>query len=164
MRKTDFMGLDSKGRMAIRLSVPLPPSDNKLTFTMMVGKGRYPKRILTEEARACQMTVKQSVASLALMTDKVFREDVKYTCVIHVFFEKVENAGWPDKANSRYKQLDATNRIKLVTDAVSTAIGIDDRHHFSTYIIKREDPEDPRIMVIIREQEPRHGQEDHLRV
>jgi Holliday junction resolvase RusA-like endonuclease len=157
------MGLDTKGRMAIRLSVPLPPSDNNLTFLIMVGKGKrqFPKRSLTPEARAFQSAVKQEVAALALKTPLEFRKDVKYTCIVRVFFGQIENSGWPEKAEDRYKQLDATNRIKLVTDSVSEAININDKHHFSTHVYKDENKEDPHIRIVIREEEPR-GQEQEV--
>jgi len=146
--------------MSIRITLPLPPSDNKIYTTVIVGKGKrkFPKRQLTTEARAYKNKVKTMVAALAMESTKAFQPNVKYTCTIRVYFEKVYNNGWPKRAKTRYKKEDAQDRIKLATDSVSEAIGIDDSHHFLTALQKNEDPNDPRIVVTIREQEPRDGE------
>lgn len=147
--------------MSIRLTLPVPPSDNAIYTTIMIGKGKrkFPKRQLTKEARAYKKKVATMVAGMALKTTASFQPNVKYECLVKVFFEKVYNRGWPKTAKTRYKREDAQDRIKLVTDSVSEAIGIDDSHHFITKIQKDEDTDDPRIVIVIREQEPRNGDE-----
>lgn len=153
----DRAGLDRKGRMSLRVTLPLPPSDNAIYTTIILRKGKsiIPLRKLTTEARAYKTGVKQLIATLFLTSTVEFHKNVQYACLVRVYFRKVYNLGWPDKAKTRYKKEDAQDRIKLVTDAVSEVIGVDDNHHFLTIIQKREDKNDPRIELVVREQEPR---------
>lgn len=51
---------------------------------------------------------------------------------------KVVNKGWPDKTQSRYKTVDASNRVKLLEDCIATALGIDDAQFFLQLSAKRE--------------------------
>ena len=157
----DKVGLDGKGRMSIRITLPLPPSDNDIYTTIILRKGKkmIPRRQLTTEARAYKTKVKQEVAGLFLTSTVEFQKNVQYTCLIRVFFAKVYNLGWPKKAKTRYKKEDAQDRIKLATDAVSEAIDVDDSHHFLTIISKDEDKDDPRLEVTIREREPMDGKD-----
>ena len=50
------------------------------------------------------------------------------------YFEKVINSGWTgkpsSKAKTRYKKVDGHNRQKLVIDAITQAVGVDDCHIF----------------------------------
>lgn len=153
------VGLDGKGRMSIRMVLPLPPSDNDIYTTVILRKGRkmIPRRQLTTEARAYKTKVKQEIAGMFLTSTESFQKNVQYVCLVRVFFEKVFNLGWPKKAKARYKKEDAQDRIKLATDAVSEAIDVDDSHHFLTIISKDEDADDPRVEITIREREPRDG-------
>lgn len=145
------MGLDAKGRMRIKLILPLPPSDNKIYFNLPHGG-----RELTSVARAYKNTVKQTVAEAAACCPLSFHKHVRYTVVIKVFLEATENAGFEkSKAKDRYKKVDSTNRTKLAIDAVASAVGIDDRHIFKSVILKYEDPDDPRLEIIWREQQKR---------
>lgn len=46
----------------------------------------------------------------------------------------VLNKGWfqtPKKAQTRYKKMDTGNRLKLIHDCLSDALGVDDSHFFS---------------------------------
>lgn len=155
------VGLDKKGRMSIRMILPMPPSDNDIYTDIIVrrGKRQFVIRELTTDARAYKRRVKQEVASLFLKTTDSFKKDIPYTCLVRVFFKKIFNLGWPNKAKTRYKREDAQDRIKLATDSVAEAIGVDDSHHFLTIISKGEDQNDPRIEITIREQEARDGQD-----
>ncbi len=57
---------------------------------------------------------------------------------ITLFFPSLENAGWSKgKSSMRYKQIDASNRVKLVEDGLSEALGVDDRHFFDVTVRKR---------------------------
>ena len=169
----DQLSLDSKGRLRMRVTLPMPPSDNKIYSNLpprsVKGKGGRTflvpgGRMLTKEGKAFHQFVKDAIGELTLNSTLEFRQDVPYTLIVKVYFENVENHLWFKKkrngqryAKSRYKKLDSTNRVKLVTDAVSEVIGVDDRHHFQTIIHKREDADNPRLQVVIREQEPRDG-------
>ena len=153
------IGLDKKGRMRIFLVLPIPPSDNNIYSNSVINiNNRWiPTRQLTQEARAYKKRVLTKIAGLSLKNPAEFKQNVEYECIIRVYFEKVYNKGWPKTAKSRYKKEDAQDRIKLVTDAISEAIGIDDSHHFLTKILKFEDRNRPRIVVLIREREARDG-------
>jgi Holliday junction resolvase RusA-like endonuclease len=155
--KVGKVGLDRKGRMSLKITLPLPPSDNAIYTTIILRRGKsiIPLRKLTTEARAYKTEVKQLIATLFLTSTVEFRENVQYTCLVRIYFRKIYNLGWPQRAKTRYKKEDAQDRIKLVTDAVSEVIGIDDSHHFLTVIQKREGKNDPRIELVVREQEPR---------
>ena len=95
------------------------------------------------------------------------------------YFEKLENPGWFEfwksdkfytrdtkdgkhlkgelkhrkgerKAKTRYKQIDVDNRIKFLQDCVSKSIGIpDDSQIFVGQQEKREDPDNPRVEVVV---------------
>lgn len=148
------MGLDSKGRMRIKLILPLPPTDNKIYFNLPRGG-----RELTSEARGYKNKVREVVAAVAATCSLSFRKNIEHELVIRVYLSHVENSGFgKEKTLERYKKVDSSNRTKLVTDAVAAAIGIDDKHIFKTIILKRSDPDNPRIEVIWREQEKRDCQ------
>jgi Holliday junction resolvase RusA-like endonuclease len=53
-------------------------------------------------------------------------------------FPDILNKGWPKKARTRYKKFDVSNRVKLLEDALSTAVGMDDSQFFLTLAAKRE--------------------------
>lgn len=164
----DWVGLDSKGRMTMRLTLPLPPSDNQL-YENMPGRPRKGRggqtiivvggRRLSKKGEAYKKQVMDAIGALALKHNCDLREHQKYTLVLRVYFEAVENAGWPGKAKYRYKKVDTMNRTKLPTDAVAEVLGVDDRHHFLTIVQKECDPENPRLEMILREQEPRDAEE-----
>lgn len=133
--------------------LPLPPSDNEIYSTTIIRKGKLiiPKRQLTAIARAYKTNAKQKVAKLFLTNSLEFKKNIEYSCLIHVFFKKIYNKGWPGAAKNRYKREDAQDRIKLATDAISEAIGVDDSHHFRTVIEKEEDKDNPRMEITIFE-------------
>ena len=163
----DKIGLDGKGRMTMWLTLPLPPSDNQLYENLPARprKGKGGKtlllvggRRLSAKGEAYKKAVKDRIGELASLTSNQLLEQVRYTLVLKVYFDEIENKGWP-KTKFRYKKLDTMNRTKLPTDAVAEVIGVDDRNHFLTIVQKECDPENPRIEMILREQEPRDAEE-----
>lgn len=44
--------------------------------------------------------------------------------------------GYPESAESRYKKLDVTNRVKLIEDAFVEACAVDDKHFFISTVTK----------------------------
>jgi Holliday junction resolvase RusA-like endonuclease len=141
--------------MRIRVTLPLPESDNKLYWNNPHGG-----RSLTKAAKAYKREVRDVVSRLiaSTMTRADFVPNVPYTCILSIYFDATEwkTYGQPRGAKTRYKKCDAGNRQKLVIDAIMSAIGIDDRHIFREVIIKKEDAKDPRIVVVVREQDPRY--------
>lgn len=147
----NMMGLDSRGRMRLKLTLPLPPTDNQIYFNHPRGGRR-----LSDKARSYKNVVKAAVVPLAATSTHDFQTNVPYEMIIKVFLEATENKGyWEGKTVNRYKKVDSTNRVKLVADAIAEAIGIDDCHIFRTTVVKNEDPDEPRLVVTWREQEPR---------
>lgn len=61
-------------------------------------------------------------------------------CLLVVFMfsspEQLLNKGYPKKTESRYKKLDASNRLKLLEDALAEATGLDDAHNWMVVLHK----------------------------
>lgn len=157
--KSNQFGVDAEGRMSTRLTLPMPPSDNTIYFNLPHGG-----RALSSGAKKYKRDVKALVSRLIAKADTDgadFITCVPYSFILTIYFKATENKTWnPEKkrsAGTRYKKQDAGNRQKLVIDAVMSAIGIDDRQIFREVIRKRCDPEDPRVVIIVREQEPRYA-------
>lgn len=148
MRKTDKIGLDKYGRLRIRLTVDLPPSDNKIYVS-----GRRGVRFLSSKANKFKISVADQILKLSYDYDgEWFLENIEYEVIIRVFFPAIENKGWvKGNAKSRYKKSDATNRQKLVIDAVMEGIGVDDSHISKATLYKKCDQDDPRLLIILRE-------------
>ncbi len=150
----EHFGLDDEERMSIRVVLDMPPTDNQIHWNNPWGG-----RSLTTKAKKYKRDVKKHIAKLILKSRATvdFVPDVPYTAIIKIFFKKVEHETWGQKrgAKRRYEKIDPGNRQKLVIDAVMSAIGIDDTHIFREVLVKRCDPDNPRVVVTIREQEPR---------
>lgn len=133
----------------LRVWVPfLPPSSNKIYEPVWVqGKPRG-KRLTTEgrKFKVRAMKVIQQDGRSALLN---LKPDVPYVLTIVIFFDKVFNKGWPSKAESRYKKVDATNRVKLIEDTAADGVGVDDRHNFRIVLEKHCDPDNPGLYVIL---------------
>lgn len=110
----------------------LPPSTNHAYFQ----RGR--KRVLTKEGKAFKTNVQTHLARHHQGFLSFFNADTPYCVVIRVQFPRDELyfKGWPEKANNRYKALDATNRVKLVEDAICSACKHDDRQHWQVAVLK----------------------------
>lgn len=128
----------------MKITLPMPPSDNKLYFN------RGGARIKTRAAEKYVLQVQQAMAKKALESDEEFEEHTPYGLTIVVYFKEVVTKGWPKKAKNRFLKLDCMNRQKLVTDAVTNCMGIDDRHIFDVRLLKRRDKTNPRLEVTVR--------------
>lgn len=114
----------------IRLELPcLPPSTNHA----YVNNG-FGGRKLSAGARAFLTETKAHLAHTYPREMMIFRPNVPYLLVMRFHFEAIENANWgrSGKGKTRYKKVDATNRIKLLEDALADAGGIDDSQFVST--------------------------------
>lgn len=127
----------------MKLTLPMPPSDNKLYFT------RGGIRIKTKVAERYIKEAQNIIGHLALKGDEDFEENEAHAMTISIYFEDVVNKGWPKKAKTRFKKQDCQNRQKLVTDIVTKCLGIDDSHLFSILLLKRRDKKNPRVEVDI---------------
>ena len=109
------------------VGLDMPPSVNSLYF---VKGGR---KILSSKGRTIKNKLK---ADILKQIHHCKIEESPKTLVIKLFFTDIYNKGWPKKAKSRYKKIDASNRAKLLEDALSECLGIDDCLFFSVTVIK----------------------------
>lgn len=134
----------------------MPLSDNKLYWP-----NKHGGLTLTNEGRKFKRYVSAQVAGIVarqLSLLKDFRQDVPYEFFLVVYFPQIELLAWQKKGTGpRYKKTDLGNRQKLIIDAMSEAVGVDDRHIFKEVLIKRCDPENPHMVALLREQEPQDG-------
>lgn len=60
-------------------------------------------------------------------------------------------------AQNRYKKVDAENRTKLVSDALATALGVDDHLFFDIRVVKssaRKLNDEPQIWIFVQKADP----------
>lgn len=100
----------------------------RLRNGQMVGGGRK----LTEEGRAYLTTTKTTLVQRFTQEMRFFTPNTPYLMVVRIFFEAVENKGYPKIVSTRYKKADTTNRIKLLEDALKDAGGFDDSQTLTT--------------------------------
>jgi len=144
----------------IHIGIPgLPISTNHAYMNITVGKGkkRITKRILTKEGQKYKTETTGYIVSNYPTEMNIFKPDTPYGYIIQVVFPNLLNKGWPDKAKSRYKKLDATNRSKLLEDAAAEAFGIDDSNFLSTRIDKAQGDEYTHLWVWNMEEETPYG-------
>jgi len=150
-------GPDEKGRLALQVTLRMPPSDNKLYWPnkhgglTLTSDGIKYKRYVS--AQIAQVVAFQATAGWD------FIQNVPYEFFLAVYFKRIETQVWikGNRSGQRYLRVDVGNRQKLVVDALSEAIGVDDRHLSSEVLKKRLDPDNPRMVALLREEEPRYG-------
>ena len=115
----------------------LPPSINDAYMT--IKKGKIPIRVLTKEGRAYQKEAKASLTSKYPMELAKFKQNVPYVVAIRLGVPGLHTKGWPTKAKSRYKKLDATNRVKLLEDVLAEVTAVDDSANLAVIVQKVDD-------------------------
>ena len=146
--------------MILSFSFPeIPPSINHIYA--QVG----PRRILKTVGKAYKKRLQQVLLhdharEVEALLDEA-GDDLFLLLSIDVYFPTLVNEGWlkinrsgKRGADSRYKRLDASNRVKVVEDAVVEAIGIDDSR-FQAIVMKHMDPRRPRVEVSLEPLDPR---------
>jgi Holliday junction resolvase RusA-like endonuclease len=105
---------------AIKLEIDeMPPSVNRL-YT--VARGR---KILSQEGRAYIARTKLALAE-QLCDYRGFGRDEPLLMTYDFFFESIYNKGFPEKAKTKYKKIDVSNRLKVLEDVVCELLAIDD--------------------------------------
>lgn len=118
----------------IRLTVPgLPPSSNHAYFNLRGGG-----RSLTAVGRAYLTSTKSHLQRLYRTEMMFFQKNVPYLVLAHFYFPEVENKGYPNKGETRYKKLDGNNRLKLLEDALKDAGGVDDSQTLGFFWLKKQ--------------------------
>lgn len=120
----------------IGITLPFfPPSTNHAYFT----RGHIRK--LSTEGKRFKNEVQNYLLKYHPNVLAFFQPNVEYEVLFILFYEAdtLYNKGWPkDSKVPRHKKNDATNRIKLLEDAVVSAAGHDDRQHWSVSVTKSE--------------------------
>lgn len=129
----------------IRFKSPyFPPSLNNAYFTKMTrpkgGKGKpVPMRVLTNDGRKYKREFKTWLAKNHPEVLSFFsRPSGEFSIFIVLYFDKLYNVGWPEKAKNRHKRIDASNHVKVLEDALVDACGHDDSQHVSVSVMKAE--------------------------
>lgn len=120
--------------ICLRLS-SVPPSSNHAYFNLPRG-GRS---LSTEGKRYKAETTAQLVRNYPKEM-QFFRPNTPYLILVRIHFETILNAGYPKKAESRYKKLDVSNRLKLLEDCLKDAGGIDDSQYLQLVLEKCQGP------------------------
>lgn len=125
--------------------LPIPPSSNSIYRR----RGHNPGMYLSQEAKKYRVECSKILMSGHLTEIQRLDNDKVYRLELIFYLKAVLNAGWPQKAKSRYKRIDLSNRIKLLEDVVKDATGIDDCQHFELLVSKRQadSPEEQRVEV-----------------
>jgi Holliday junction resolvase RusA-like endonuclease len=142
----------------IHLKVPGIPLSVNAAYAKKRGSGA---RILTREGRTYKKLVTNHLTRTYPQELKYFKPNVPYQLLVHLTFQnEVEllNKGYPEKADSRYKKNDVTNRMKLFEDALCDATGTDDSQHWNVTIVKAVGEENcTRLWVWNLEEEPHNA-------
>ena len=121
----------------------LPPTSNNIYIRHPAGKGR----VLSDKARKFKMRAMAAVQKEGRLALLQLQQNVPYRLHLAIFFEQVENKD--SKAGNRYKKMDLSNRMKLIEDTLSKAVGLDDCHNFVTVMEKHCDPANPGIYATL---------------
>lgn len=109
----------------------LPPSSNHIYVN-----GRGGVRFLSAEAKKFKIQTISFIQSNCLAAISRLDREAIYQVWYAFYFPKEElinstyGSGKKDAAKTRYKKMDVENRLKLIADALATAIGIDDCQFF----------------------------------
>lgn len=111
---------------SLRLEIPfLPPTSNHI-YVNRRGGGRF----LSKEALSFQRRFSAEVVGPNLAAISALDTKAAYQLYMQFFFAKDDVFTKTASAASKYKKMDLQNRIKLITDSLCTAIGIDDSQFF----------------------------------
>jgi Holliday junction resolvase RusA-like endonuclease len=121
-----------------------PPSSNNIYIRHPSGKGR----ILSQEARTFKIRAMKTIQQEGRVSLMQVQKNVPYELHLVLFFPQVENQN--SSKGDRYKKIDLSNRIKLIEDTVSEAVGLDDSHNFRLKQEKHCNPQSPGLYVVLR--------------
>ena len=163
-------GLDLLRVEPLRLTIPMPPSTNRLYQRIRGGQ-----LALTEEAKRFREQVKSIVVGRIGDVGRLpVDPETVYRVTVDLYLDSLENPGWFEiydkdtfitrgpkkgqlvgrqgerKAKTRYKVVDTDNRVKFLQDCVCKSVGIpNDCQVFQVWPSKYEDPDNPRVEVTI---------------
>jgi Holliday junction resolvase RusA-like endonuclease len=117
------------------------------------GKVRHPIRVLTKDGQKFKNETTALLVRNFPTELKIFKPDTPYCVVGRLYFPDLLNKGWPDKAKTKYKRIDADNRLKLFLDVLKDAAGVDDSAFLDVCAQKYEGPDRTEILVWNMEEE-----------
>lgn len=133
--------------MNYMLLIGLPPTTNNayfddVQFLWSPKKGKkvpIVKRVLKDEGKNYKIDVKAKLTQHYPGEMMIMKPNIPLGLAIRLDFprDKLLNMSWPKKAKNRYKTLDASNRIKLLEDAIASAGGIDDSNFQIVVTLKK---------------------------
>lgn len=120
---------------SLHIVIPfIPPSSNNIYVT--IWKQR--RIVKSKEATAFYNRFMSEVVAQYLPWLSRMSKDPEtiYQVTTHFYLDQwdIFNKGWfqkPRKAATRYKKMDTGNRLKLIHDCLSDALGVDDSHFFN---------------------------------
>ena len=154
---------------SLTLSYPiLPPSENHIRQIRWVrdqrGKPKAAGMCYTPEAEGYKRTFRDYVRTNYFVAVQKFRRQHKpydvYVLRMLFYFppELILNKGWLKTGKSRaktpYKKMDVGNRRKLLEDAFSESIDVDDSLNFGVEQYKFVSSEEPRVELILEKEDP----------
>jgi Holliday junction resolvase RusA-like endonuclease len=158
----------SVGRSLILEFDELPPSENAIrTIKFITIRGRKQRVIgYTTEAENYRRAFSSRVGKEFFTRIQGFMAGHHSTAIYSVnitfFFESLVTKGWIQKtrdgtrgAKTPYKMVDVGNRLKLLADCVVDLLSLDDHLTFELNSAKVMDPQNPRIVILLEEIDPR---------
>lgn len=120
---------------SLHLIIPfIPPTSNNIYVTIWKTK----RIVKSKEAEAFHNRFVSEVVPkyLPWLSRMSGSPEAVYQVTTFFYLDQwdIFNKGWfqtPKKAKTRYKKMDTGNRLKLIHDCLSEAVGIDDSHFFS---------------------------------
>ena len=129
----------------------LPPTDNNayenIPVRMFRGKHVGGGRRLSEEGRTFKVELTNYLARTYIQELREFKKNTRYVVWCIFYFDALVNKGWPNKTDTRYKKIDATNRSKLMLDTIAELTGCDDSTYFDVVFSKREGTERTEVTM-----------------
>ncbi len=121
----------------IWIAIPgLPPTSNH-AYSQFMGR-----KVLTKVGRQ-YLKETQTVITMSFREELLLmKKNVPLATAFRFTYTELTNKGYPNKAESRYKRLDVSNRLKLCEDAWVAAAGIDDSQHMVVALKKQQGPEE----------------------
>lgn len=124
-----------------------PPSMNNAYFSKLARPKNNPKgkpvilRVLNNTGKKYKREFKTWLARNHPEVLKFFSSPSgEYSIIVVLYFQELYNRGWPKKAKTRHKKLDASNYLKVLEDALVDACGHDDSQHVCVTSMKVQAP------------------------
>lgn len=140
----------------LRIIIPfIPPTSNSIYVT--IWKQR--RIVKSKEATAFHNRFTSEVVPkyLPWISRMSNSPETVYDVKVVLYLDQwdIFNKGWfqvPKKAATRYKKMDTGNRLKLIHDCLSDAVGVDDSHFFNLGAYKCSAQEygvDPQVHLFV---------------